>query len=414
MRGGALGHQTQMPILTAGPDVGDLSLDAVDPRYRRFLLDSISRYGLDADRFWAPLPAADEMFFKAILPNFEHDTGIAAFKFTESTLRLFDAYRQIVGQVFGGFDKLGTVLDFASGYGRLTRVLTQKLAPSQVFVSDIYAEAIAWQARTFGVNAVPSAPSPSEFRHDLRHDIVFVGSLFSHLPTELFHAWLARLYSLVAPGGVLAFSVHDETFLPEGQPLDPSGLSYFRTSESGSLDHDIYGMSYVSEAFVGEAIGRLPGAPGWRRFHKGLYENQDLYVVAGPGRDVSQLKVASTPMGGFETATALTNGDVEFAGWVLERTPGERIARLAVSVDGAERLSVEPQGERPDVLRHFPRSANAPQAWRFRLPRAQASDGALVRVAMESTSGLSGYAYADYPPLTTMTYSGWSRRGLRG
>lgn len=402
-----------MPNPSAGPAPGDLTLDAVDPRYRRFLLDHIGRYGLDPDHFWAPLPAADEMFFKAILPNFEHDTGIAAFKFTESTLRLYEAYRQVVEQVFGGFDRLDTVLDFASGYGRLTRVLTQKLAPSQVFVSDIYAEAIAWQAQTFGVNAVPSAPSPAEFTHARTHDIVFVGSLFSHLPAELFHAWLARLYQLVAPGGVLAFSVHDETFLPEGQAMDPSGLAYFRTSESGSLDHDIYGMSYVSEAFVGEAIARLPGAPGWRRFHKGLYENQDLYVVGGPGRDVSQLGVASTPMGGFEAATALTNGDVEFSGWVLERTPGAQIARLSVTVDGEPRLSVTPEGERADVLRHFPKAANAPLGFRFRLPRGQTPDGALIRVGLESTSGLCGYAYAEFPPPTAMTYSGWSRRGLR-
>lgn len=392
---------------------GDLAFDAVDPRYRRFILDYLGLYGLDAARFCRPLPAADEMFFKALLPNYEQDVSIGFFKFTEATLRFYDAYRQIVDQVFGGFDVLDSVMDFASGYGRLTRILQQKLRPEQIWISDIYGDAVAWQAAAFGVNAVASAADPADFRHAARHDLVMVGSLFSHLPTGLFHAWLARLYQLVAPGGVLAFSVHDETFLPDGEVMDASGLSYYRTSESGSLDADIYGMSYVSEAFVADAIARLPGAPGWRRFHKGLYENQDLYVVGGPGRDVSNLQVASTPMGGFETATTLSNGDVEFAGWAVERTPGSRLEGLRVTVDGVERLAVQPVGERPDVLRRFPRAANMPVAWRFRLKRAETPAGAMIRVGLKSSSPLTGYAYAEFPPDTAMTYSGWSRRALR-
>ena len=400
---------TSRPIPTAG----DLSFDTIDPSYRRFVEDMLGLYGLDARRFCRPLPGADEMFFKAVLPNYEGDTGIGFFKFTESTLRFFDAYRQIVDQLFGGFDRLSSVMDFASGYGRLTRILEQKLPTERIWVSDIYSDAMTWQAANLGVNTVVSAPEPADLVHARTHDLVFVGSMFSHLPTGLFHAWLQRLYRLVAPGGVLAFSVHDQSLLPPGETLDSSGLTYFRFSESGSLDPDIYGMSYVSEAFVGDTIARLPGAPGWRRFPKGLYENQDLYVVGGPGRDVSALKVASTPMGGFETAVALTNGDVEFTGWALERTPGARIGPPRVFVDGVPTMTAQVGDERPDVLNHFPGPANPPFAWRFRLPRETAPTGGMIRVDLESNTGLVGRMYAEVPPPTPMTYSGWSRRALR-
>ncbi|HEX3886257.1 MAG TPA: class I SAM-dependent methyltransferase [Phenylobacterium sp.] len=401
--------QSAPPTLAAG----DLTFESIAAPYQRFVLDYLSLYGIDPARFCRPLPGADEMFFKAVLPNYEQDTGIGFFKFTESTLRFFDAYRQIVSQLFGGFENLRSVMDFASGYGRLTRILEQKLEPRQIWVSDIYQDAMAYQGRAFGVNTVNSTPDPAAYMHAGLHDIVFVGSLFSHLPIPLFHAWLERLYRLVAPGGVLAFSVHDEGYLAPAEPRDPSGLSYFRMSESGTLDADIYGMSYVTEAFVGGAIARLPDRPSWRRFPKGLYENQDLYVVGGPGRDVSGLRVASSPMGGFETATALTNGDLEFSGWAIERTPRERIERLRVMVDGVERVIVPPAGERRDVLAHFPDSANAPVGWSFRLRRDETATGALVRVGLESSSGLSGYAYVDFPPAVSMTYSGWSRRALR-
>ena len=391
----------------------DLAFGSIAPSYQRFVLDYLGLHGIEPEGFCRPLPGADEMFFKAVLPNYEMDTGIGFFKYAESTLRHYEAYRQIVEQVFGGFDALNSVMDFASGYGRLTRILLQKLPGDRIWVSDIYKDAMAWQRAALGVNTVESSPSPEQFEHDGKHDIVFVGSLFSHLPADLFHAWLQRLYRLVADGGVLAFSLHDETFLPPGEVMDPSGLSYFRTSESGSLDADIYGMSYVTEAFVADAIRRLPGSPTWRRFHKGLYENQDLYVVGGPGRDVSKVHVASTPMGGFESMTTLTNGDVEFSGWAIERTPGAAIQGLTVTVDGAERLVVQPDRERPDVLRHFPNAANTPVGWTFRLSRDSTPAGAMVRVGIESGSGLSGYAYADFPAPCAMTYSGWSRRTLR-
>lgn len=400
-----------MPVETARAP--DLSFDDLDPRYRAFIADYIGLYGLDAAAFCRPLPGADEMFFKAILPNYEQDASIAAFKFTEATLRHFDTVRQIADGAFGGFGKLGSFLDFASGYGRLTRIMLQKLRPDQIHVADIYKDAVDWQRQAFGVAGTYSTPDPADLRHEARHDLIFVGSLFSHLPAELFHRWLATLHGLLNPGGVLAFSVHDESFLPEGEAMDASGLRYFRFSESGSLDADIYGMSYVSEAFVGEAIGRLPGRPGWRRFHKGAYENQDLYVVGAAGKDVSDVFVASTPMGGFETATHLTNGAVEFTGWALERTPGRRLTRLAVQIGDDTRLEVVPHCERPDVLTHFPKAANAPIGWRFRLGPEMARPGDVIRLRMDSDSGLFGCAYAEFPPRFAMTYAGWSRRALR-
>ncbi|CAO3459637.1 hypothetical protein [Azospirillum largimobile] len=394
----------------------DLRFDHISPVYQSFIDNYLKIYDLDPKRFCRPLPFKDEMFFKAILPNYENDASIGCYKFVESVLRHFDAYRQIVDGAFGGFSSLGSVMDFASGWGRLTRVLEQKLRPEQIWVSDIYHEAINWQVQNFCVNGVVSTSHPDALYHDTKHDFVFVGSLFSHLPATLFKAWLAKLYGMLTPRGVLAFSVHDMTILPEGEGMDGSDFRYYRFSESGSLDPDIYGMSYVTEPFVASAIHDLrPDATlSWRRYPKGLYENQDLYVVGAPGRSVEKMNVFSPPMGGFETATLLTNGDVDFTGWAIERTPGFQIKRLVVHVNGRAVLAFTPTSYRPDVLRHFLGAANTPVGWRFRLPRPSTPPGAVVRLHLESGSGLSGYCYTQFPAEHAMTYSGWSRRALRG
>lgn len=391
----------------------DLSFDQVDPVYRGFIDDYLRLHDLDPARFCKPLPGQDEMFFKAILPNYEFDASISAFKFVESTIRLGEAYRQLAEGAFGGFDKLGDVLDFASGWGRLTRYLEQRLPAAQIHAADIYHQAIDWQVSSFGIAGIHSEKDPARLSYAKKHDIVLAGSMFSHLPEGLFHAWLGKLFSLVSERGLLAFSVHDEAILPTGETMGPDGIHFLRFSESGSLELDIYGMSYVTEAFVGRAVEKLGPGLSWRRFPKGLYENQDLYVVGAPGVDLSGLKLASSPMGGFETVATLSTGEVEFRGWAIERTPGAAIEAVRVFVDGVETAAAIPSGERPDVQKHFPGSANTPVAWSFRLSPEQARAGAMVRARLESSSELVGYCYAQMPAPATFTYSGWSRRALR-
>jgi 2-polyprenyl-3-methyl-5-hydroxy-6-metoxy-1,4-benzoquinol methylase len=405
-----------MKLLRRRPQAGDgLDFRLIDPIYSKFVDEQLQLYGLDRKLFCKPVPAADETFFKALVPNYEQDFGISAFKFVEAAIRRYDAYDQLVSQVFGGFDRLDSVLDFASGYGRLTRVLAHKLPKDRIWVSDIYTKAIEWQVANYGVQGFFSTESPDDLRHDRTHDVVWVGSLFSHLPNGLFQRWLAKIWSFVSPRGVLAFSVHDETLLGEGEAMDATGLRFFRTSESDSLDYDIYGMSYVSEAFVADAVGKLGpnGGPRWKRFFKGLYENQDLYVIAGPEADISGLNIASTPMGGLESVAHLSNGDVEFAGWTIERTTGAALQRIRVFADGTELGQAAADQPRPDVLTKFPHAPNLPQGFRFRLSAEQARPGAILRLQLESSSRLRGLVFAEMPRAAAFTYSGWSRRPLR-
>lgn len=391
----------------------ELRLDDIDPRYLRHIQDYLARFGLNDGPFRHPVPPADEMFFKALLPNLEGDRNIAAFKFVEAGVRRYIALEQIVRQIFGDFDQLRSVLDFASGYGRLTRILSQVMPPERLWVSDIYTQAIDWQVAHFGVNGFHSVAEPTNLAHDRRHDVVFVGSLFSHLPARLFYAWLERLYALVAEGGVIAFSVHDEAMLGPGETMDETGIRYFRWSESDSLDPDIYGMSYVTEGFVAEAIRRLPGSPEWRRFPKGLYENQDLYVVAGPGRDLANLTVASPVLLGLEVTSCLPTGDVDLAGWCIERTPGAEVQAIRVYADGAHVADVTLGEDRPDVLARFPQGPSMGRGWRVRLERTRVPTGAHIRLEAVSTTGVPAFAYAEMPNDPAMTYSGWSRRNLR-
>lgn len=68
-------------------------------------------------------------------------------------------------------------------------------------------------------------------------------SLFSHLHEVLFHAWLAKLISLLAPRGVRRFSLHDAALMPAGEARPASSLAYIEAGENADLGTDIYGTT---------------------------------------------------------------------------------------------------------------------------------------------------------------------------
>lgn len=362
----------------------------VHPAFQAFVRDLLGRTGFDAGRFHLDMAPGDEMFFKGILPSYPDHPGAAVYRYVESSLRTFGVYAQLAAAL-GGFGALERVLDFGSGYGRLTRALRHRLDPARLWVSDIYADAVAWQQATFGVHGVVSAPDPDGFAATGEFSIVFAASVFSHLPDGLFQRWLARLYGHVAPRGLLAFSVHDRALAPEGQTIGPDGIGYGLWSESDTLDPAIYGMSYVSEAFVRRAVAEACGERAGRtlrRFPRALFENQDLYVVGGADANLGGLEVLAPPLGGM---SRFGRPERPWSGWGLELNPGRRIVRAELFIDDAPAGQVAPGAGDPDVARFFPGAPNPPVSWAF--DPAPGTGERLVRVTLLSDTGQSAHVY---------------------
>lgn len=372
-----------------------MQIDDVTPPFKAFVSDLLQRKARDPSSFCLSIADADEMFWKAIVPGYGGHRNVSMFKYVESSLRMFDVYSQVVDQALAGFDNVGHVLDFGSGYGRITRSLVQYLPPSRIWVCDLYTHAISWQAETFGVNAVVSVGDPDRLGLPQRFSVVFVGSVFSHLPSALFDRWLARLYRLLEPRGVLVFSVHDEAMLPEGETLDAEGFLYLRWSESDSLGADLYGLSYVSERRVASAIATCDPSRRvrYKRFVKGLYENQDLYVVAGEEVDLDALTLASSPLGGFDGVTPIASGGLRCVGWGVDPNPGHQLTSCE-AYDGDRRVaSAVPVANNVAAMKYFPGLSNMPVTWSIDVGPEHCRPDAVLRVELRSSCGTVAYAY---------------------
>ena len=278
----------------------------------------------------------DEMLhFFLYTQRYPFDQAVAAY--LDSGRQIWKTVRQILSWRFGSPRACGRFLDFASGYGRLTRHIVAELPRESVWVSDIYAEGVAFQERTFGVKGIVSASDPQDLRCETSFDCILVSSLFTHLPAARFSGWLRRLGAALTPGGVLLFSVHDLSLWREGPP-PASGIAFSPQSESGSLSTEEYGTAWVSEEYVRSAVKAALGDCAVHRIPRGLANIQDIYVVIA---DADLAATAATVFAGLRVQPGLV-GFVEhcsrygrrgcqLSGWVT----GPPLQEVRVRIDGA-------------------------------------------------------------------------------
>jgi SAM-dependent methyltransferase len=316
----------------------------------------------------------DEMYrFELAAPHRTAD--IAAIRYFAVGNSVARTVRELADWRFGGASRVGSLFDFASGYGRSTRFLLRSLDAARITVAEIDPDAVRFQAETFGVNGIVSAHDPGALPPSGPFDIVLAVSLFSHLPAGRFEAWLERLWDLVAPRGVLAFSTNGERVLPSSVRMSSSGFAYAPRSETTRLSGDEYGTTWVRPDFVRRAAAAAAPEAGLAFRADGLCGAQDLYVLA---RDpaAGSLTLTRDPMGALEWA-AVKDGFVTARGWAQgdadERPPDVKLYVGSV-------LAEHSPGEGAPGSR---------REWRFVFPTAGIPSDRVIRIEAESARGRS-------------------------
>jgi 2-polyprenyl-3-methyl-5-hydroxy-6-metoxy-1,4-benzoquinol methylase len=182
----------------------------------------------------------------------------------------------------------GSLLEFASGWGRVTRHLVHYVDRERITVSDIDPGAVDFVRRGLGVQGFLSTAAAEDLAHDGRYDLIVVVSLFSHLPLERWGPWLRRLGELLADDGMIlistlgmhAYGVNVPDADRPAFTQVTEGFFYGEANETrGRLSADDYGTAYVDETFVKAATAEsFPG-----RFvascPRALNGFQDVYLL---------------------------------------------------------------------------------------------------------------------------------------
>ena len=150
-------------------------------------------------------------------------------------------------------------LEFASGHGRFTRHLVNRLPAGALTVSDVVPGSVDFLQSLLGVQGFYSTPEPENLKLPQSYEHVFALSLFSHLPESTWGAWLACLYGAVQPGGLLIFSTHGIKCAEQSGVLLQDGYAFFASSESTAIEGQTYGTTFTSPEYVMRTIRQTLG-----------------------------------------------------------------------------------------------------------------------------------------------------------
>ncbi|MEM6564091.1 MAG: class I SAM-dependent methyltransferase [Pseudomonadota bacterium] len=375
---------------------------------RLALLDGLlADAGFDPAAFRGEIHPKDEMYHNTV--GKVKPTDAAYLGYLTSGFRSYCMCEQITAALFGGIDKSGNFLEFASGHGRLTRFLVDRMPEGKLWVSDIYESAMEFQTAYFGVNTIQSVPDPEDLHADTRFDVILAGSLFTHLPDALFAKWLAKLGSLLTPQGVLFFSVRLDYSnvgpLAIGEMPD-SGILFTTQTESDTLSTEIYGRTVVSEAYLTKAVQQALGSDKQMRvYRKALYENQDLVAVAASAHtDLSKMELRPVPFAASQGGLVKPEapGQAEFHGWGIELTEGCRIKHAILQRDGQQMDTVKVEWAGHErVRKFFPGTKNPSQHFVVQVPMEWFDQGSVVSVRLPSTSGQEITVFLDPASIST-------------
>ena len=174
-----------------------------------------------------------------------------------------------------------SLLEFASGYGMVTRHLGGVLEAADIVSCDIHEQAVNFIRTTLHARAQISRHVPEELSFDAQFDVVFALSFFSHMPEATFGRWLKALFHAVAPGGLLVFTTHglasQKAF---GDIVIPdSGFCFIANSEQDDLSAAEYGSAITTPDYVIGELFRMVRAPIREFKHAYWWGHQDLYVI---------------------------------------------------------------------------------------------------------------------------------------
>jgi SAM-dependent methyltransferase len=140
--------------------------------------------------------APNDTMFVPHWPEHYHNVGQSAFRCIK--LALLAASKK----------EIGKILDLPCGHGRVQRVLRAAFPEAHITACDIDRDGVDYCARTFAATPVYSAENPRLIPLDDRFDLIWCGSLLTHLDREAWPPFLRFFQARLNPGGVCIFTVH--------------------------------------------------------------------------------------------------------------------------------------------------------------------------------------------------------------
>jgi SAM-dependent methyltransferase len=202
-----------------------------------------------------------------------------------------------VSMFAAGVKTFESILDLPCGYGRVLRHLQSAFPGAQLTACDIDRAGVDFCAATFGATPVYGHNSPREIHLRGSYDLIWVGSLLTHLCLDNWAAFLEFFRAHLRRRGLLVFTVHGRAIAnrmrerPADYGLEPTGLSQvlerYATEGFGYANYptttpavgDNYGISLSSPCSVYREIEKMPDMQLLNYTERGWDDLQDVVTL---------------------------------------------------------------------------------------------------------------------------------------
>jgi SAM-dependent methyltransferase len=196
---------------------------------------------------------------------------------------------RLIERVFDGRPEPRRILDLPCGFGRVTRVLRARYPQARITVCDLDRPGVDFAAQHFGARAVYSRADFHDLELRESYDLIWVGSLLTHLPEHQTRQFLDFAARHLAPEGRLVATSHGSYVAGSlltrdyglSQPAIRGLLADYRMNGYGYRGYDgdpAYGVSLTARGwFEQAAIGSPLVLEAYRE--RGWDRHQDVVVM---------------------------------------------------------------------------------------------------------------------------------------
>ncbi len=172
--------------------------------------------------------------------------------------RLAGSVMEAVRQSGTEIDRLGSMLDFGCGCGRVARHWRNLEGP-EIHGCDYNHELVEWCERNLPfLHTTRNELQPPTGYADESFDLVYAFSVLTHLSEELQHDWMAEFHRILRPGGLLLVttlgeSCRDRLSTAELERFDAGQVVVERPRRAGDNVCTAYHpRSYVTQRLMGD------------------------------------------------------------------------------------------------------------------------------------------------------------------
>ena len=174
------------------------------------------------------------------------------------------------------FSTVRNILDLPSGYGRVLRYLKAYFLHAHITACDIEQNAVDFCNKVFKAKPVYSKKRPSDIKIADKFDLIWCGSLLTHLNFDRWGEFIKFFHSVLNNKGILVFTTHGRFSV---ERIRTGDFTYGLSDDSLKIllnDFDSHGFGYLNYPDVDE-FGISLSAPS---YVLGMLENMiDLKLL---------------------------------------------------------------------------------------------------------------------------------------